>query len=38
MEFHLNYKPFLIKDAVRSILEIENLTIDESKSKINAIL
>jgi hypothetical protein len=37
--FHVSFgKQDLIQEAVRSILEIENLTIDESKNKINAIL
>lgn len=37
--FHVSFgKQDLIQDAVRSILKIENLTIDESKNKINDVL
>jgi hypothetical protein len=37
--FHVSFgKQDLIQDAVRSIQKIESLTIDENKSKINAVL
>jgi hypothetical protein len=37
--FHVSFgKQDLIQEAVTSILEIENLTIDENKSKINVVL
>ena len=37
--FHVSFgKQDLIQESVRTILKIENLTIDENKSKINAVL
>ncbi|MEZ7506062.1 HNH endonuclease domain-containing protein [Flavobacterium sp. Arc2] len=37
--FHVSFgKQDLIQESVRSILKIENLTIDENKNKINAVL
>jgi hypothetical protein len=37
--FHVSFgKQDLIQEAVRSILKIENLTIDENKNKINSVL